>query len=130
MNIRTILAVLGLVFLPAISNAELSLDGSSNDVSLFYVAPRVNERVADANALLVRQASTEAICYTDFRKSGTPSVQQMFDKIVPNSGNYQVLQVVRVFTGDSQLCAVFWFTFIEKSRSTPAYFLPSSGSLQ
>lgn len=130
MKVQMMLAAMLFWLLPATSNAELSLDGSSNDASLFYVAPRVNERVTDANALHVRQASTDAICYSDFKKFGTPSVQQMFDKAVPNSGSYQILQVTRIFIGDTQVCAVFWFTFIEKSRATPAFFLPSSGSAQ
>lgn len=87
--------------------------------SVLYVAPRIAERIS--NPLEVHIASTN---YLRFYKISDRvpeytmghTVQQVFDKTVPNSGKYVILEVMRVISPENASVAVFWFAYIEKEK--------------
>jgi len=93
-------------------------DHTGTAATVIYTLPKASERVK--NPLEIRMASIQgsfAHRYSNY--FGQRTLRELFGESVKNPEKYEIIQVVRVFTGESPQGAAIWFAYIEKESLLP-----------
>jgi len=103
--------------LGAVFGALLFGDGDQTGTAatIIYTVPEVSKRVK--NPLEIRMVSIQGSFSEDYGQFiGRHTLRELFEKSVKDSKKYEILQVVRVFKGDSPQYAAIWFAYIEREN--------------
>jgi hypothetical protein len=106
------------------AGAVLFGDGSTTGASsstVLYTMTKVSDRIK--SPLKVRLACFEVdfASYNNGRAEpgNCMSYEQLFQKAVKESGQFEILQILRVIRPDRVSVAAIWFAYIEKSEVSP-----------
>ena len=104
--------------------------GASSGGNVIYVAPHIDERIADP--LAVRIAVSPRMGFSNggwnrhIMAAQSMTLHEMFEATIPNHEDFTILEIARVIKPDEFRLAVFWFAYIEKEKMRPLSDLPSN----